>query len=161
MYTASDLMNSPVITISPDATLGEAGELFSKHNISGMPVVDSEGQLCGMISELDEAKQFMKAAVIFSGLPVVNDDGITVGHLSEEDELNELVADAASQKVSDSMTTNVVSANVDDCIVEIIDRFVSRAVHRLPVVDEGRVVGVIGVRDVVNFVRRMTKRSDG
>ena len=51
--------------------------------------------------------------------------------------------------------TEVATSADDDCIADIIDLFVGRGVHRVPVLRQNRVVGVIGLRDVVRFVRRM------
>ena len=157
MYNALDLMTSPAITVAPDATLEEACGLLLKHEISGMPVVNAGGQLLGMFSELDEARQLKNAMFVCCGLPIVDDEGHTVGHLSEADELSDLVADFASHPVSDYMTTKVATATSDHSIAEIIDLFVLRGVHRLPVIDGHRVIGVIGLRDLVRFVRRIKK----
>jgi CBS-domain-containing membrane protein len=50
---ASDAMTSPAITINQDATLREAGDVLARRGISALPVVDDEGQLVGILSQMD------------------------------------------------------------------------------------------------------------
>jgi CBS domain-containing protein len=50
---AADIMTTDVITISPDASVKELAKLLSDHGISGVPVVDSDGKLVGIVSEGD------------------------------------------------------------------------------------------------------------
>ena len=50
-FTAKDVMTQPVIFVQNDSTLIEAADLMAEHNISGMPVLDSNGYVVGVISE--------------------------------------------------------------------------------------------------------------
>ena len=82
-----------------------------------------------------------------SGMPVVTEDGRLVGVFSEVDQLQ---ADFPGT-VGQCMTTDPISIDVDTTIAEAAGMFRTVAVHRLPVTDEGRLVGIIGCRDIFRF----------
>ncbi|MDH3717930.1 MAG: CBS domain-containing protein [Planctomycetota bacterium] len=153
MYLARDLMSSPAITVAPDATLEEAAELLLKNEISGLAVVDLAGQLVGMFSELDEGKQLSELLAILCGSSIKDEYGLNIGHISGFDETRQLVSDHGDYHVKDVMTTVVIVVNEDDPATRVIDLFTSHGVHRLPVLRGNDVVGIIGVRDVVRFIR--------
>jgi CBS domain-containing protein len=118
----------PVIKVTPGTPVQSAVDLLLKHNISGVPVVDHDGQLLGMFSETDH----------FSGEPV----------------------SGSCPLVSDVMSVDVVSVDVNAALVEVAQAFQNHSVHRLAVTQDGAVVGVIGCRDLVNFVRKMEQQLE-
>ncbi|MDH5492989.1 MAG: CBS domain-containing protein [Myxococcales bacterium] len=62
MATIAEIMNTRLITIGPEAPLGEAIELLIQHRISGMPVVDAQGRILGVLSERDLLRAFYEEA---------------------------------------------------------------------------------------------------
>jgi CBS domain-containing protein len=161
MYLARDLMSSPAITVAPDATLEEAAELLLNNDISGLAVVDLAGQLVGMFSELDEGKQLSELLTILCGSSIKDEYGLNIGHISGLDETRQLVSDHGDYRVKDVMTTVVIAVNEDDPATRVIDLFTSHGVHRLPVMRGNDLVGIIGVRDVVRFIRELTTKLNG
>lgn len=155
MYLARDLMTYPVITVAPNATLREATELLLVNRISGLPVVDMKGRVVGMFSELDEGKPMRELLSVLCGKSVVDGGGQSVGNIAGFDEVSAYVRGRADQRVQDYMTTAVIMVNEDDPATRVVDLFVSHQVHRLPVIRGREMVGVIGVRDVVRFVREL------
>ena len=153
MYLARDLMSSPAITVAPHATLEEAAELLLTNDISGLAVVDLAGRLVGMFSELDEGKQLRELLAILCGSSITDEQGINVGHISGFDETRQLVRDHGDYRVKNAMTTDVIVVSEDDPATRVIDLFASHGVHRLPVMRGNELVGIIGVRDVVRFIR--------
>jgi CBS domain-containing protein len=125
VFTASEIMKLPVVKVTPDTSVDDAVELMLKHNLSGVPVVDSDGQLVGMFSETDQ---------------------FDCGY-----------ADQAQARVADYMTTDVTSLDVADPLVDVAQAFKAKPVHRMPVTRDGTVVGVIGCRDLAQFVRKLEK----
>jgi CBS domain-containing protein len=121
MLTARDIMTDRVVTIGPDAYLQEAIEVLLTMQVSGLPVIDAEGQLIGIISE-------------FALLTTAYD------------------ATTACETVAQHMTAEVLTVNVDDPIRKVADHFIVHRVRRVPVVDKGRVVGLIARRDVLKAV---------
>ncbi|AQP44516.1 CBS domain-containing protein [Tessaracoccus flavus] len=118
MKTARDLMTSPAHTLSPSDTLVEAARQLSAHGVGSMPVVDG-GALVGVLTDRD----------IVVG-------GIAEGH------------DPASTPVSVIATTDVVSVSPDDDAQAVATAMSEHQIRRVPVVEDGKVVGVVSQADV-------------
>ena len=121
MLTARDIMTDRVVTIGPDAFLQEAIEVLLAMEVSGLPVVDDQGALIGIISE-------------FALLTTAYD------------------AKTACDQVGRHMTIDVLTVDVDDPIRKVADQFIVHRVRRVPVLEKGRLVGVITRRDVLKAV---------
>jgi CBS domain-containing protein len=118
MLTAKQIMTSKIVTIHPSATIAEAIELMLDRRVSGLPVVDEQGFLVGVITE-------------FALLAMAYDQHVT------------------NQTVAEHMTRSVISVEVDDSVSRMADQFIVHRVRRLPVVDRGRLVGLISRVDVL------------
>ncbi len=119
-FVAKNIMTKTFVSVAPDASIDEALELLLRHHISGMPVVDAEGQLRGVISEFD----FLKL----------------------------LYNPHCPDRVSDFLTGEVIGVNEDDSLPDVAELFLSRAIRRVPVLRDGRVVGIISRHDLIRFV---------
>ena len=94
-----------------------------------------------------------------SGLPVVDDDGILLGIITEHDVMNfALSGEAASTRASEVMTKQVVTYSPDTLVVEIVNHFAAHRIRRVPVVEHGKVVGIISRRDIVREMDRIYSR---
>lgn len=122
--TARDIMVTELVTLDPDASYFDAIRTFLRHRISGAPVVDRSGNLLGTCSELDCLR------VMASG-QYYRDD-----HQEEG-------------TVRSMMRTDFefVAPHVD--IYALAHQFVKHNVRRLPVLDDGRLVGQLSRRDVL------------
>jgi CBS domain-containing protein len=118
MLTAGAIMTANLVTVGPDASIEDAIELLLSEQISGLPVVDLEGQLVGVITE-------------FALLAVAYDQRVK------------------NQTVSEHMTTEVITVDFDDPISRVADLCIVHRVRRLPVMQNGRLVGIIARRDVL------------
>lgn len=80
MFKASDVMTTTVVTVRMDTSIAEAVDLILRHNVSGLPVVDDEGRLCGILSEFDML-QLLYAPDSEKGTVAdyMNQDVLTVG----------------------------------------------------------------------------------
>ena len=121
---ARDIMTLNVVTTKPDVLVINAIKVLINHHISGMPVVDGEGNLLGIITEHDVVN------FLISG-------------------------DAADTKVSDVMTKNVDTHNPDTPFEEIVSHFAAYRNRRVPVVENGKVIGIISRRDIVIEMNRI------
>lgn len=91
-----------------------------------------------------------------SGAPVVNDSLEVVGVLSEHDILNfAMSGDAADTKVSEAMTREVTTAGPSSSADELINLFSQKRIRRIPIVKDGKLVGVVGRRDILREMRRI------
>jgi CBS domain-containing protein len=118
MLTAEQIMTRNIVTCSPDTSIREAIELLLSRGYSGLPVVDEDGKLIGVITE-------------FALLAIAYDEAV-------ED-----------QKVEQHMTRDVITVEAAEPISRVADLCIVHRVRRVPVVDRGRVVGLISRRDVL------------
>lgn len=125
--TAKDIMTSTVITAKEDMLVTDVMKLLLRWHISGVPVVDNDGMLLGIVTEHD----VMNFAI--SG-------------------------DAASTRASEVMTKKVETYTPDALVAEIVNQFAARQIRRVPVVEDGKVVGIISRRDIVREMDRIYSR---
>jgi CBS domain-containing protein len=148
---AFDIMTTRVATIRPDAPIAEAIRVMLQKRISGLPVVDAEERLIGIVTEGD----FMRRSETSTERLRPRWLEFILGPHRLADEYVRTHA----RKVEDVMTRNV--ATVDD--VTPIDRIVrlmeERRVKRLPVLREGKVAGMISRADLMRVLARLTAKS--
>lgn len=118
MLTAGAIMTSDIVTVRPDASVQEAIDVLLNQQISGLPVVEDDGRLVGVITE-------------FALLAVAYDKRVK------------------NHSVRHHMTRDVIAVDVDDPISRIADLCIVHRVRRVPVMKDGRLVGVIARRDVL------------
>jgi CBS domain-containing protein len=111
-----------VVSTRPDATIAEVARLLKARRIGAVVVTDAGGELCGIISERDLAR----------GLA---DHG----------------ADLLDMRVSQLMTADVVTCSPDDGIGQLMHTMTERRFRHLPVVQDGEMVGIISIGDVVKY----------
>ncbi len=150
---AKDIMTKKVITVSPDATLNEAAELMTKNNISGLPVVENDMTLVGIISESD----IIEDRSLFSGL----DHWISIESFlkrnqkpeNEEDPDDDLGPDMNSP-VKDYMSTRLITAEPYSTVDEIGRLLVRNRVNRIPIVKGRIIVGIITRGDILKAINK-------
>lgn len=126
-----DFYSTRLVTVRRDAPLLRAVQMMLDHDISGMPVVDGEGKLVGILTERDCIRKAVEA-----------------GYLDEP-----------GGTVADYMSAEVETVGPDDALLDVAARFVESPFRRFPVVEHGRLMGIIGRRD---FLRAMQpKRKFG
>lgn len=141
-----DVMTIDVVTATPETPLPRVVDDLIVHGTSGMPVVDAERRVVGVVSEADiVAKEAYgprhRALGVLSAL--------LRGHN------NRWVTKASGLKAGDVMTKPAVTAMPDDDLRRAAARMVSLSVKRLPVVDgSGRLVGIVSRRDVMRLFHR-------
>ena len=118
MYQVKDIMTKHVIAISSEATIDEAISRILDHRVSGLPVVDAEGQLLGVISEIDVIDLVYEADI----------DADTVG---------------------DHMTRDIRALDTEATLDDAAGLFCAQSIRRIPVVREGRLVGILSRRDLI------------
>lgn len=139
---AGDVMTMGAATVKPSATLAEAARLMIEHRISGLPVVAEGGQLVGIISEGDFLRR--KEGERMQWTEAFLSDGNNIGDLS-------------SRRVEDIMSKDPTSAGVKTPLAEIVDAMERHNVKRLPIVDNGRVVGIVSR---ANLLLALPRRAD-
>lgn len=138
---ARDIMTSEVVTVGPATPVREVADLLAKHRISAVPVVDAAGLLVGIVSEGD----------LFC-----RPEGGTERRYSW---LHELFASPETMareyvkthgiRTADVMTTEVATIEEDTPIADIADLLARKRVKRVPVLRDGKLVGIVSRADLV------------
>jgi len=135
-----EIMTKDVISVSPDASLKEVGEIFKEKRISGVPVVDKNGNIIGIITLTDLLRildQIYKWREIEKKV--------------SELKLSEMFEKEKSEaKVENIMTKDVFTISEDKTIDDVMRMMFGKGVHTIPVTKGGRLVGVIGKRDLIS-----------
>jgi CBS domain-containing protein len=141
---AREIMTSPVRSIPADATLHELATLLAEANISGVPVVEGDGSVVGVVSE----KDLLEHAQSFTTVPRLTLHRFGFGALPPR--LREKAyADGLSRRVREIMRCAVVSADEDTPLVMLADRMVRHRINRIPIVRGDKVVGIVTREDLM------------
>ncbi len=148
---ARTIMSTEVIAIPDNATLEGAINLLSKHKISGVPVLDRDNAVVGIISEKDIAAFSEQEKIIpftrLTGFARHNPEFRDIAVLRKS---MELLAQTPVQKV---MTANVITAPEETPIAALAQMMNRSRINRIPVVDaDGRLKGIVTRADVVKFL---------
>jgi CBS domain-containing protein len=144
--TAREIMTCDVKTLSPDMTLREAAELLSLNNISGAPVVDTDGHVVGMLSESDLISEAKKKAA----LPRVAAFGL---FLAPIESLEHIYKEGETLLVSEIMRTSVKTALETENIATLGDLMLKNKVNRVPILSsDGRLIGLVSRADVMRAI---------
>ncbi|MEW5722809.1 MAG: CBS domain-containing protein [Thermodesulfobacteriota bacterium] len=146
--TAADIMSREVITVTPRTGLKELAEVLSVHRISGVPVLE-EDRVVGIVSQSDLVAQNKKPHV-----PAAVTLFDWVIYLESMDRLEEELKKMAGTKVGDIMSRKVISVTPRTPLEEVATIMAEKKVHTIPVLEEGRLVGVIGKLDIVRSLLR-------
>jgi CBS domain-containing protein len=115
---ARDIMTHKVATIHPEASAQEVAQLLDQKRISGVPVVDADDMIIGIITEADIISK-------------VNREGLCV---------------------ADIMSHNIVAVSEETPVSEIAALLTERNIKRVPVIQNGKLVGIVSRADIVHAV---------
>ena len=149
MLTAKDIMTKAVITVNPDTSIVELSSILVKNEISGVPVVDDSGMLYGIVTENDliRRNQRLHIPTVVSFLDVAI-------YLESSKKFEQEVTRLTATRVGDICVRKVVTIGEDTPVVDIATIMSEKKVHLLPVVKAGKLVGIVGKRDMVKAVAR-------
>jgi len=120
-----DHMATELVTVTPDTEIMRAVHLLVQHDISGMPVVEANARLVGILTERN-----------------CIDVALQAGYFDE-----------SGGCVADFMSSPVETVDPDDSLMDVADRFRQSSFRRFPVVEDGRLIGLISRRDVLTALR--------
>lgn len=141
---ASDIMETNVITVTPDTKIADAVQLFLDHHINGLPVLNDQGMLKGILCQSDLIFQQKKISMppVFSML----DSYIP---LSSSKQLEQEIEKISAITVAQAMVEDLTIAEPGTPISEIASLMVENRYHTIPVAENGKLVGIIGQEDIL------------
>jgi CBS domain-containing protein len=146
MMTVGDVMTSPVVSVRGSTPLKEVALLLIDNKISGVPVLDVNGAVLGVVSEADFLVKEQGADAV-RHRPLAR-------FLGESRESRAQLAKLAAVTAGEAMTAPAVAIESSRRISEAAALMTARRVNRLPVVDDGRLVGIVSRADLVRaYVR--------
>ncbi len=145
MVSAREIMTREVVTLSPGDEIGHAAPILLEKGFNGLPVVDEEGRVVGILCQSDLIAQ--QKRLPFPSVFTVLDSWIP---LSLPRDLEKALRRIAAITVSDAMTRNPTTIRPETTLDELAALMVDRNFHTLPVVnEEGKLVGVVGKKDIL------------
>lgn len=146
---ALDIMTRNVILLEPEIPVNKVADIFLKNNINGAPVVDKDQNIIGIITDSDLVMQDVKlhfptAIQLLTGTIL----------LGSEKKFEEKFRRAVGAKAADVMTKNVLVVHPNDSIEDVATLMTEKEVGRVPVVEDGKVVGIITKKDIVKTIAR-------
>ena len=145
----ADFMTRRVVTVAPDASIVAAAKLMLDNKVSGLPVVDAAGHIVGIVSEHDLLRE--------------TDDGRRGPHWLEMMIEGAALADESARfhdrKVNEAMTPHPVAIAATSSLREACRLIEDHGFKRLPVVENGKLVGIIARADLVRAFAQATEEA--
>ena len=145
-------MQGPALTIGPDTPLVDLRRIFVEKRIHGVPVVDREGVLLGVVSSSDLLASALETDDPAQPRPAAVDYLAELFELSPEetrDMASDLDDGLGARTAGDIMTRGATSVDIDAPVPEVARALVKHRIHRVVVLEHGRVCGIISSLDLV------------
>jgi CBS domain-containing protein len=147
--TAADIMTTNVKTVRPNASVAEVARLLSDNEISAVPVCDAKGQVLGMLSEGDLLSPV--------GREQATKRARWLNLLAEGTDLAPSFLECISvenKRAETMMVAPAITASPDNTVPELADLLVRHHIKRLPIIRDGKLVGIVSRADLVRALAR-------
>jgi CBS domain-containing protein len=131
-YRVRDVMTTAPVTIREETALSEVEQLFTRHGFNSLPVVDATGKMVGLLTKLDFLKAFAFSV----------------------DAMIPQYTDIVARPARSVMTREPETVDSGLPLTRVLERMVASRLRSFPVVDGGRLVGMVSREDVMAAVRR-------
>lgn len=135
-----DYMTPKPVCVSPDTSIKHAIQLMLDHNVSGLPVIGDDDQVIGMLTESD----LLSRSVFIAGLQSPPRD--------PDNAFFENYVRTHGTTVGDCMTTGIISVSPQQSLADVAALARSHGIKRLPVLQSGKLIGIISRRDILRAV---------
>lgn len=142
-----DIMQTDVLVVGPEASVRELADILAQNKISGVPVVDAEQHVIGMVSEADVIVQ--DADLHFPYYIQLLDSII---YLQSVGKFEQRLRKMFGTKVADIMSREVISISPEASVHEAATLMADHKVNRLPVTEERRLLGILTRGDIVRAI---------
>ncbi len=144
MITAEDIMEKNVISVTPETNITKATGILLNNHINGVPVVDEQGTLLGILCQSDLIFQQKDLP-----LPPILTFLDAIIPLSFSKKLEDEFKKIAATTVKQAMVKNPITVNPDTPISDIAALMVEKHFHTIPVLKDGKIKGIIGKEDIL------------
>ena len=138
-----EIMNKQLFTVSPDASWKDAAELMVEKNVSAVPVVDNNQKLVGILSE----KHLFRSL-----FPSYKDVMETPHGYLDFEQMEDGIEESSARKVSEIMAKRLITAEPETPIFKVGALMVASGIHQVPVVDDGKLVGMVKRGKIYNAI---------
>ena len=146
-------MTRNVKTVAPETEITQAAKLLLSERINGVPVINKTGELVGILCQSDLIAQ--QKSIPIPSLFTLLDGYIPLTLLNR---LDKEVEKIAATTVKNAMTPDPITVDSDTEIEKVAFLMVEKNYHTLPVVDSGRLVGIVGKEDVLRILLSETDK---
>jgi CBS domain-containing protein len=154
MFKAKDVMTREVITVSPETEVTEIARLLLEKRFNGVPVVKPNGDLVGVICQSDLIAEQKKLP-----LPSVFTILDAFIPMYPPSKIAKEIQKIAAMKASEAMTGKPVTVGPEAGIDEIASIMVNKSIYTIPVLEGGKLVGVIGKEDILRTLLSSSKQG--
>ena len=144
MLTAKDIMTKEVIVAQEDFLVKDLAKILAENRISGVPVINDEGEVIGVVTENDLIDQTKKVHI-----PTVVTILDSILYLENPARLAKDLAKMAGARVGEICSRNFIKVDKETPLDEIATIMSEKKVHTLPVMEEKKLVGIIGKSDII------------
>lgn len=144
MIKAQDIMETNIISVTPQTKIATAVKILLENHINGVPVINDQEEIVGILCQSDLI--FQQKEIPFPPIFTILDSFIPLSSSQKmEDEFKKISAITVEQ----AMVKNPVTINADTPVSEIASLMVEKHFHTIPVVQGNRVIGIIGKEDIL------------
>jgi len=147
--TVRDIMKAEVVTVGPDTSVRELADVLAEHKISGVPVIDANRNVIGIVTDSDVILQ--DADLHFPHYISFLDSVI---YLESFHNFRERFRKAFGSKVSEIMSDEVITISPEASVHEAATLMADRKVNRLPVTQTRKLVGIVTRSDIVQAIAK-------
>ncbi|MEF3254247.1 MAG: CBS domain-containing protein [Deferribacterales bacterium] len=126
-----DIMTTNVITASVNDCMRDVALMLREKKITGVPVLDEDGNVVGVFSETDILSRLPDILMEAEKIPLVD------------------VKELTDHKIKEVMSSPVITVSPDADIKEVAEIFLYKYIHRVPVVENGKLVGIVSLGDLL------------
>ena len=148
-YCVRDIMTRDIVKVRPDTSVSDIAILMSQHRISGLPVVDEQDRVLGVVTELDMVVRNtrFKLPAFFTLL------NATI-YLETPAHIKERLQHMLGLTAHEIMSEKAITITADASIEALAEMMVGRRVNPIPVVEHGRLVGIVSRSDIVRWMAK-------
>lgn len=150
MTKVKEIMTKNVITCQAGTSVREAARLMYLNGLTGMPVLNDKDEVAGIITEYDliRIEDHLHLPVTFGFLGSI----VALDNPLDGDEIQKQLEKLAATKVEELMTKEVATISSDVTIEDAAELILHKKLNPIPVVDNGKLVGIISRADIVKLI---------